>query len=132
MTRVISADRLAKMALGEPWYRVEIVSGVDLAKPGIYEWRIDGVGTYIGKYTRATRPFREYALNVARIQQGRPYRSRKPNGFRRIHRELAAAKGRVAITLTILENVAPERLAIREAEVIRERGTLNGPVIAAP
>ncbi len=109
------------------WYKVQINDGVDLTKPGIYEWHIEGVGRYIGKFTHLTRPLREYQRNVAKLQGGLPYRPQKPDGFRRVHRELAsaAATGRTMV-LTILENVSPELLHSREAELIKERGDLNG------
>jgi hypothetical protein len=55
--------------------------------------------------------------------------SGRQNSFRRIHRELAEAvrQGR-RVTLTILENPPEGELGRREQELIRERGTLNGPL----
>jgi len=35
-------------------YKVE--RGVDVRLPGLYEWHIEGVGSYIGKYKRIRRP----------------------------------------------------------------------------
>jgi hypothetical protein len=46
------------------------LAGVEVARPGIYEWRIDGVDTYIGRYTYPSRPRREFGLNVARLLTG--------------------------------------------------------------
>lgn len=114
--------------LSAPWYTLIVPDGVDPDLPGIYQWEIDGVGTYIGKYTRKSRPFREYEANVLKILEGRPYRPRKPDSFRAVHRALwlGHATGR-SITLTILENCAPEALLQRETELAKERGTLNGP-----
>lgn len=47
---------------------IEILEGVTLDKPGIYEWAItysDGtIRRYVGKYTRRSRPMREYRANV--------------------------------------------------------------------
>jgi len=113
---------------------VIIPDGVTLDLPGIYEWAItypDGsVRRYVGKYTRRSRPTREYRANVERLLDGRPYRKASPAGFRLVHRELAQAaeEGR-AIVLTILENAAPEDLNRREQELIRERGAnLNGGI----
>ncbi|KQP89827.1 hypothetical protein [Methylobacterium sp. Leaf117] len=112
--------------------KVEIPEGVTLDKPGIYEWAItypDGsIRRYVGKYTRRSRPMREYRANVERILDKRPYRKASPEGFRQVHRELAtaASEGRMVV-LTILENVLPEDLNRREQALIRERGaTLNG------
>jgi hypothetical protein len=111
---------------------VEIPEGVTLDKPGIYEWAItypDGsIRRYVGKYTRRSRPMREYRANVERILDGRPYRKASPEGFRYVRRELAAAasEGR-AVVLTILENAPLEELNRREQALIRDRGaTLNG------
>jgi hypothetical protein len=111
------------------WCTVNVVPGVDREKAGIYEWHIEGVGTYIGKYKRIRRPTKEYRRNVARLLNDLPYRKGKPDGFRRIHRELFAAhRAGTKITLTILENVADAALrALRESALIRERGSLNDP-----
>jgi hypothetical protein len=103
-------------------------NGVNLDFPGIYEWYIEGCGSYIGKYKRKHRPLKEYARNVQNILNGSYYRRSKPDGFRRIHRELARAhlEGRL-IRLIILENVEPLRINERERELIAERGALNDP-----
>ncbi len=59
--------------------------------------------------------------------KGDPYRKGKPDGFRRIHRELfAAVKNGRQIELHIIENVGKERINARELELIALRGTLNG------
>ncbi|MEI9403563.1 hypothetical protein [Mesorhizobium argentiipisi] len=115
------------LVINPGWYTYVLNENVDEMRPGIYEWHIAGVGTYIGKYTWISRPKREYERNVLKILNGRPYRPQKPTGFRRIHRELfdAYRNGR-QIRLTILENVEPALLAKRESELIAERGTLNG------
>ncbi len=42
------------------WCTPIVAPGVDLAKPGIYKWEIEGDGVYIGKYSKASRPTREY------------------------------------------------------------------------
>lgn len=92
-----------------------------------YEWKIDGVCTYIGKYRSISRPKRAYSLNVARLLNNRPYRKSKPDQYRRIHRELAEAvnHGR-QVTLTILENPPQHMINRPERELIEERGTRNG------
>jgi hypothetical protein len=73
--------------------------------------------------SKARRPKREYGLNVGRLLAERPYRRGNPDGFRRIHRELAkAAKDRVSITLALLENEADrEQRNRRERELIAQR-----------
>lgn len=110
---------------------VKVLDGVSPDLPGIYTWTIIGrdgsSALYVGKYTRRRRPEREYRRNVARLLIGRPYRLRKPDDFRRIHQALAAAvREGLPVILTFLENVAPDGLAAREAELIRElRPSLN-------
>jgi hypothetical protein len=112
------------MQLWACWYREIVKPGVNPMLPGLYEWRIEGVGCYIGQYTHARRPRREYGLNVGRILTKRPYRKSKPEGFRQIHRELAnAAEAGTPISLTLLENqVAKADRNRRERELIAERG----------
>ena len=117
------------LTLPADWYRYVVATGAREDVPGIYEWRIDGVGIYIGKFKRIRRPTREYGLNVQRILRGQPYRKGKPAQFRHIHRALEEAyRAGLPITLTILENPPVEEINRREAELIQERGTLNGPV----
>lgn len=113
--------------LAKDWCTVTVIAGVDTGKPGIYEWIIAGAGSYIGKYTSIRRPTREYALNVERLLNGRPYRKGDAEGYRRIHHELAWAchDGR-RIDLVILENVDPDNINAREGQLREERGTLNG------
>jgi hypothetical protein len=105
------------------WYRLVIVPGVDPGAPGLYEWRIEGIGCYIGQYTRARRPQREYDLNVGRKLAGRPYRKGNPDGFRKIHAALAdAAEAGRPVTLTLLENQSDKAdCNRRECELIEER-----------
>ena len=117
-----------RLALASDWHVETIAPGVDINRPGLYEWRIEGTGSYIGQYRWISRPRREYWLNVARLINGLPYRKGNPDGFRRIHRELAAAlmDGR-RIELVVPENGERPALNNRERELIRERGNLNGP-----
>ncbi|MBM0203967.1 hypothetical protein JNW90_13240 [Micromonospora sp. STR1s_5] len=117
--------------LPRDWYEFVIMPGVDCRKPGLYEWRIERAGSYIGKYGRIRRPTRQYGRNVYRLLNGLAYRAGNPDGFRRVHHELAAAhrEGR-RIELIILENVDGPAMSARELEVIAERGSLNDPPYA--
>jgi len=78
------------------WFELVVLPGVDRNRPGLYEWIIEGVGSYIGKYTHFSRPYREYDRNVQKILTGRPYRPRKPEGFRRSIRSLRRPFARAA------------------------------------
>jgi hypothetical protein len=113
--------------MGENWYTYVVADGVNLALPGIYEWKIKGVGSYIGKYTYISRPTKGYSRGVGRLLNNRPYRPLDPYGFRDIHYDLGEAHlEKRQIWLIILENVDPFYLEQRENELIADRGTLNG------
>ena len=104
--------------------------------PGIYRWLIDGAPVYVGRFTHASRPLKEYHRNVERLLNGKPYRPRKPDGFRRIHKALAEAVTlERTISIEIVENVEPELLNIREKfwiEQIEPHLRLNGRENSCP
>lgn len=109
------------------WFQLSIPDGIDLSKPGIYQWQIAGGGTYIGKSKNLRSRLREYDNNVRKQGLGLPYRKSKPDAFRLIHRQLHAAKKAGAeITVTVLENCSIENLIDRERHWIAARATLNG------
>ena len=114
-------------AMPDIWYRLSISEGVNLDLPGIYEWRIEGAGSYIGRYTYSSRPFGDYARHVRDQFAGGIYKPKQPDGWRRIHRELYAAllDGRV-IELIFVENCALGDLNARETFHRKQRGSLNG------
>ena len=108
------------------WFVRDIPEGRSLTLPGIYEWRIEGVGSYVGKSKGLTRRLREYPNNVRKLLSGLPYRRGKPDRFRRIHHELRAAmeSGR-RVTVTIIENCSVDEINERERYWIVQRGDLN-------
>ncbi len=69
------------LRLPKDWYEFVVVDGVDEAHPSIYEWNIDGGGTYIGKYTHISRPVKEYGRNIYNLLNGRAYRRQNLMGF---------------------------------------------------
>ena len=96
-----------------------ILDKVDLDRPGIYAWKLENIGVYIGKYTRKSRPLREYDKNVRRLLNSQPYRPKKPDGFRRVHHALAkAVQEKTKIELHILENCTPDQHNNREQHLI--------------
>ena len=116
------------MAYPHNWFVRRDVEGFDPIRPGLYIWEIEGAGRYVGRYTHLSRPLKEYSRNVHRLRTGVSYRPAKPNGFRRIHRALAAAadEGR-AVTLHLVANCGREELSDRERRMIAEvRPELNG------
>jgi hypothetical protein len=75
---------------------------------------------------------KHYRRNLIRLVNGEPYRLSNRDGFRRIHRELERAIGaQRRIELHILENVELDEIDTRERELIRQRGTLNGPGVSS-
>jgi hypothetical protein len=117
---------MAQSILHDCWYTLSVAKDVDLSKPGIYCWVIDGVDSYSDK----RRPTQHYGRIVARKLAGKTYRKSNPQGFRRVHLALCCVvQDERKIELRILENVEPARLQERETELIRQmRPTLNGPV----
>jgi hypothetical protein len=120
---------MAQTILPDPWYTLSVPEHVDLSKPGIYCWLIDGVESYIGKYSDKKRPTQHYGRIIERYRNGWNYRPGNPTGFRRVHIALSeAVEEKRKIELRILENVEPARLQERETELIRQmRPALNGP-----
>jgi hypothetical protein len=114
--------------LPEPWFEYSVADGVDERKPGIYQWTIEGVGSYIGKYSHIDRPKKQYGRNVENKINVRPYRRSNEEGFRRIHEALAeAVKKNRKIQLRILQNADPVELNACEQAFIRQlRPELNG------
>jgi hypothetical protein len=104
---------------------------------GVYEWRIDEVGLYVGKSKRLAAKLREYPNNVRKLLAGRPYRKSKPDDFRAVHRNLADAhEWSLSIRFAILETCEIEVLNGRERAWIKRRReeeaaggppVLNGP-----
>jgi hypothetical protein len=68
------AGEVAPISLPRNWYTYVIAAGVREDVPGIYEWHIEGVGSYIGQYGRIGRPTKEYGRNVTRLLNGQHYR----------------------------------------------------------
>lgn len=118
------ADLLSRVTR-EDWCACRVAGGARPDLPGVYEWRIEGGGLYVGQYTNADRRRREYQLNLIRMIQGQPYRRAKPDKFRPVHRALlqAVQEGR-EITFTILENHTDKLERNRlEREIVAARRT---------
>jgi hypothetical protein len=95
--------------------------------PGIYQWEISGVGTYIGKSKNLRRRLAEYPNNVRKLLRGLPYRNNKPSKFRRVHRELATALTRgTPVNCSVVAHCDADSLAELERHWIAKKGTLNG------
>src|ERR1035437_4737306 len=126
MLKATEKPNTSPKKLPADWRSYVVAEGVDTELPGIYEWQIEGVGSYIGRYSDISRPTRAYDRHVENLLNDRKvYRPKNPDGYRRIHRELIKAylEGRT-VKLTILENVERANLSRRERELIIERGAL--------
>ena len=51
---------------GDDWFVRDIAHHVDLAGPGVYAWRIDGVVVYVGKASRLRSRLRSIGTTSAR------------------------------------------------------------------
>ena len=108
------------------WFRFDIPAKIDLARPGIYEWRIEGVGSYVGQSCQLRRRLSRYAANLRRVRKGLPRRVIGPDSHREIHEALFAAVGAGRlVSVTVLENCELTELNARERFWIDRRGALN-------
>lgn len=108
-----------KNPLREGWYETTHVE-IAGASAGIYEWRIEGFGAYVGKSKNLRSRFREYRNNVCKLLNGLPYRKNNPEGFRDVHRELLNAyQNKAAIKFTVLGFYEPDSLNAHEQAAIK-------------
>ena len=115
------------------WWSLNVPVGIQLVNPGIYEWRLEGIGLYIGQSRRMRARIREYPNNVRKLLAGAPYRAGRPTNYRAIHHDLQRAyKTGATILVTILENCCLTELNARERYWIarrREEARLGGPIV---
>jgi hypothetical protein len=94
----------------------------DLAGPGIYEWRIEGVGVYVGKAKKLKSRIRAYPNNVRRMIAGLPWHGNPVKEYRGIHSALRDAHDKsLIVTVSILENCREDQRAEREQYWIAKR-----------
>lgn len=109
-------------ALREGWYVREIEDTIDLDLPGIYEWRIEGVGVYVGKALRLKSRLRAYPNNVRRMLLGLHWHSDPTRDYRPIHHALRGAHDTgTVVVVRVLEVCASEARNEREQYWIRLR-----------
>ena len=108
-------------ALRDGWYAKQ-ADPSQLASAGIYEWRIEGVGLYVGQSRRLASRLREYPNNVRKLIAKAPYRKGKPDGFRAIHKSLMDAHERkIAVAFSVLEICERGDLNAQERHWIKRR-----------
>jgi hypothetical protein len=54
---------------------------ISLRPPLHHAWRIEGVGSYIGKYKHISRSTQHYSRNVINILDNKPYRKGSQTNF---------------------------------------------------
>jgi hypothetical protein len=103
------------LQLRDDWYQKINLDQFDLDQAGIYEWRIDGIGLYVGKAKRLRSRLRAYPNNVRRMLQGLHWHGNPDRSYRPIHLDLRYGydNGNL-ISLSILENCEPEIRNARE------------------
>lgn len=118
---------------GTDWYIREIEASLDLDQPGIYEWRIEGVGIYIGKALRLKNRLRAYPNNVRRMLRGLEWHGDPTRSYRPIHHALRDAYETHAIVVVrVLEVCTPETRNEREQYWInlrRAEAAAGGPTV---
>lgn len=123
---------MIRTPLRQGWFEVT-ANAAQLASVGIYEWRIEGVGLYVGQSKRLKSRLREYPNNVRKLIAKAPYRKSKPDGFRVIHRHLSAAyESQAAVKFSVLEICARDLLNECERAWIkrrREEAAKGGPPV---
>ncbi|CAN5770802.1 hypothetical protein BH10ACI4_BH10ACI4_39000 [soil metagenome] len=114
------------VVLKSPWYTYVVAEGVDVRKPGIYVWTIEGRGSYVGRYKSIARPTREYADTLRKMLQEDRRRKATPGTYRRIHHELKSAYEEMRpITLTIRANANASDSVRIERELVAEYTALS-------
>lgn len=115
------------------WWSLDVSLGCDMASAGIYEWRLDGFGVYVGQSKRLVSRIREYPNNVRKLIAEAPYRAGKPYSYREIHHHLRqACDSGAAVSVTVLENCDPADLNTRERYWIarrRDEAARGGPQV---
>jgi len=119
--------------LREGWYAPVYDDELDLKQSGIYEWRIEGVGLYVGKAKTLRSRIRHYPNNVRRMIDGKPWRGNSNRDFRDVHYHLRQAyDDGTGVTVAVLELCEPAIRAERERYWIerrREEHKAGGPQV---
>ncbi|WP_213981640.1 GIY-YIG nuclease family protein [Sphingomonas sp. dw_22] len=104
------------------WYALSIEENFDLNRSGIYEWRIAGVGIYVGKAKTLRRRIRDYPNNVRRMINGLAWHGNSSKDYRQIHHELRRAyDSGTQVSVAVLEICDPSSRAERERHWIEQR-----------
>ncbi len=115
------------------WYAVICDDQLSLDSPGIYEWRLTGIGVYVGKALKLRRRIRAYPNNVRRMLIGLPWHGNAMKDYRTIHHSLRRAFDEsLPVAVVILENCDAGVIAARERSWIAQRRaeeSAGGPAV---
>jgi hypothetical protein len=102
------------------WYSIE--EDFDLRQAGIYEWRIAGVGIYVGKALTLRKRINAYPNNVRRMIEGLPWHGSPGRHYRAIHYHLRHAyDGDIPVSVAVLELCNPSERSEREKRWVAQR-----------
>jgi hypothetical protein len=122
MTRT-GGDGILQHADDLHWH-LDAPETIDPRRPGILEFRIEGVGSYIVRATSLRRCIRQYEESVWRRGNGLPHRVGAYRGIHQALRNAADEGGRV--TVILLENCDAAEFSPRKQHYAALRGTLDG------
>ena len=104
-----------KIKLRPDWYSKAFDEGYDTSCAGVYEWRIEHTGLYIGKAKVLRKRVRNYPNNVRRMLEGLPWHGNPSRDYRPIHYALRKAyDDGLVVSVSILETCDPSIRAERE------------------
>lgn len=108
--------------ISNDWFEVFCADGLSLDLPGIYEWRVETIGVYVGKAKRLKSRIRAYPNNVRRMTLGQPWHGNPERDYRPIHYALLRAYSEnLPVSAVVLENCEAELRASRERHWIALR-----------
>lgn len=110
VTKIATGEE--KRSLKSNWY---FVATEPENRPGIYEWKIEGEGVYVGQAKRLAARMRAYPNNVRKILNKMRWRAGSSRDFRSVHHALHRAhESGATVTFSVLAYCAAESLNERE------------------
>jgi hypothetical protein len=122
-----------RLQLRPDWYSKIFDESYNVDCAGIYEWRIEGIGVYIGKAKVLKNRVRDYPNNVRRMLQGLHWHGNPSKDYRPIHYALRRAyEDGTVVSVSILETCDPCVRSERERHWInlrRKEALASGPPV---
>ena len=115
------------------WFSLVVAPNASLDEPGIYEWRIDGGGVYVGASRYLKKQIGAYPRNVANLISGGNWHGQPGRSFRPVHKGLSDAyRERRSVSVVVLENCAASALLERKRfwlALRRNEEAAGGPAV---